>query len=192
MMRGHQGRASSYGQAEANGMASDHQNGFAGADHALTIEAGYLNSYGVVACCVRHRGSWRCRSSWSDRCLAVWATAAFVGGRGSRLAAGRTPLAGVAVPAASGSKSTPSSSAHRCSGAAIGRPRSGSCQVPTETGYRTDVGEGIKNAANCDRTGRRAQRRPEHIVVPKVSLCGRAADGQQPTAVGINTTLREA
>jgi hypothetical protein len=28
-------------------------------------------------------------------------------------------------------RSTPSSSAHRCSGAAIGRPESKSCQVPT-------------------------------------------------------------
>ena len=44
-------------------------------------------------------------------------------------------------------KSTPSSSAHRSSGAAIGRPKSGSCQVPTEPGYRTQVREGIGNAA---------------------------------------------
>lgn len=44
-------------------------------------------------------------------------------------------------------RSTPSSSAHRSSGAAIGRPRSGSCQVPTEAGYRTQVRERIENAA---------------------------------------------
>jgi hypothetical protein len=54
---------------------------------------------------VRHRGSWRCRSSWSGRRLADSATAAFVGGQGSRLAAGRTPLVGTGVPAASGSRS---------------------------------------------------------------------------------------
>jgi hypothetical protein len=34
-------------------------------------------------------------------------------------------------------RSTPSSSAHRSSGAAIGRPRPGSCHVPTNPGYRT-------------------------------------------------------
>ena len=34
-------------------------------------------------------------------------------------------------------RSTPSSCAHRSSGAAIGRPRPGSCQVPTDPGYRT-------------------------------------------------------
>jgi hypothetical protein len=34
-------------------------------------------------------------------------------------------------------RSTPSSSAHRSSGAAIGRPRSRSCQVPTGEPYRT-------------------------------------------------------
>ena len=44
-------------------------------------------------------------------------------------------------------RSTPSSSAHRSSGAAIGRPTSGSCQVPTRPGYRTDVREWISNAA---------------------------------------------
>jgi hypothetical protein len=49
-------------------------------------------------------GSWSCRSSWSGRCLAVCATAAFVDGRGSRRAAGRTPPAGAGVPAASGSR----------------------------------------------------------------------------------------
>jgi hypothetical protein len=32
-------------------------------------------------------------------------------------------------------RSTPSSSAHRSSGAAIGRPKSASCQVPTAVGY---------------------------------------------------------
>jgi hypothetical protein len=89
-------------------------------------------------------------------------------------------------------KSMPSSCAHRCSGAAIGRPRSGSCQVPTETAYRTHVRGSIGNATDCDRTGRRAQRRPEQTVVPTVSSVRRAADGQQPTAVGISTTLREA
>jgi hypothetical protein len=125
---------------------------------------------------VGHRGSWRCRPSWTGRCLAVCPTAAFVDGRGSRPAAGRTPLAGAGVPAASGSRScrrrgcrarrwrpaswmvatsTSSSSAHRCSGAAIGRPRSGSCQVPTEAAYRTHVREGIGNATDCNRTGRR-------------------------------------
>ena len=36
-------------------------------------------------------------------------------------------------------RSTPSSWAHRSSGAAIGRPRSGSCQVPTRPVYRTHV-----------------------------------------------------
>jgi len=35
--------------------------------------------------------------------------------------------------------STPSNWAHRSSGAAIGRPRSGSCQVPTRPVYRTQV-----------------------------------------------------
>jgi hypothetical protein len=140
---------------------------------------------------VRHRSYWRCRSSWSGRCLAACATAALVGGRGARLAAGRTPPVGAGVPAASGSrswcrrrggrarrwrrildgaKSMPSSCAHRCSGAAIGRPRSGSCQVPTDTAYRTHVRGSIGNATDCDRTGRRAQRRPEQTVVPTVSL----------------------
>jgi hypothetical protein len=52
-------------------------------------------------------------------------------------------------------KSMPSSCAHRCSGAAIGRPRSGSCQVPTDTAYRTRVRGSIGNATDCDRTGRR-------------------------------------
>jgi hypothetical protein len=42
-------------------------------------------------------------------------------------------------------RSTPSSSAHRFSGAAIGRPRSGSCQLPTEAGYRTGVRDRIGN-----------------------------------------------
>jgi hypothetical protein len=51
-------------------------------------------------------------------------------------------------------RSTPSSSAHRSSGAAIGRPRSGSCQVPTQTGYRTDVRDRIGNITDLDRTGR--------------------------------------
>jgi hypothetical protein len=37
--------------------------------------------------------------------LAVWATAGFVGGRGSLRAAGRTPRAGAGAPAASGSRS---------------------------------------------------------------------------------------
>jgi hypothetical protein len=44
-------------------------------------------------------------------------------------------------------RSTPSSSAQRSSGAAIGRPTSGSCQVPTRSGYRTHIREGISNAA---------------------------------------------
>ena len=92
---------------------------------------------------VGDRGSCRWPRSWSGRCLAVCATA-FVDGRGSRLAAGRTPRAGAGVPAASGSRSwcrrrgcrarrwrPPSNSAQRSSDAAIGRPRSGSCQVPT-------------------------------------------------------------
>jgi hypothetical protein len=122
-----------------------------------------------------HRGSWRCRSSWSGRCLPQRASAAFVGGRGSRLVGGRTPRAGAGAPAASGSRSwcrrrggrgstlaaasqmvatsTPSSSAHRGNGAAIGRPKSGSYQVPTKRSYRTHVREGIGNATDCDRTG---------------------------------------
>jgi hypothetical protein len=50
---------------------------------------------------------------------------------------------------------------------------------------------GIGNAADSDRTGRRALRRPEQPVVPKVSLVRRAADGQQSPAVKINTTLME-
>jgi hypothetical protein len=54
---------------------------------------------------VGHRGSCRWRPSWSDRCLAECATAAFVDGRGSRLGAGRTPRAGAGAPAASGSRS---------------------------------------------------------------------------------------
>jgi hypothetical protein len=36
---------------------------------------------------VGHYGSWSCRSSWSGRCLALCATAAFLDGRGSRRAA---------------------------------------------------------------------------------------------------------
>jgi hypothetical protein len=39
-----------------------------------------------------------------------------------------------------------SSSGHRSSGAAIGWPRSGSCQVPTGPAYRTQVREWIGNA----------------------------------------------
>jgi hypothetical protein len=66
-------------------------------------------------------------------------------------------------------KSMPSSCAHRCSGAAIGRPRSGSCQVPTETGYRTDVREVIGNATDCNRTGRRGREATGADLVPKVS-----------------------
>jgi len=48
---------------------------------------------------------------------------------------------------------TPSSSAHRSSGAAISRPRSGSCQVPTGTAYRTDI-RVRGNATNRDRMDR--------------------------------------
>jgi hypothetical protein len=48
-------------------------------------------------------------------------------------------------------RSTPSSSAHRSSGAAIGRPRSESCQVPTEPCYRTQVRDRIGNATYRDR-----------------------------------------
>ena len=73
-----------------------------------------------------------------------------VAGRRSRPDAGRTPRAGAGVPAASGSRSGRRRRAGRArcwrppgeslpgrrraapSGAAIGRPRSGSCQVPTD------------------------------------------------------------
>ena len=44
-------------------------------------------------------------------------------------------------------RSAPSSYAHRSSGAAIGRPTSGSCQVPTGLRYRTQGRERIGNAA---------------------------------------------
>ena len=145
--------------------------------------------------------------------LAACATAAFVGGRDSRLAVGRTPQAGATAPAPSApdpgavstdigptlaaaswmvAKSMPSSCAHRSSGAAIGRPRSGSCQVPTETAYRTDVRENRECYRLRPDGPAGAQRRPEQNVAPKVSSVRRAADGQQPTAVGISTTLREA
>ena len=50
----------------------------------------------------RGRGRWVARPG---RCLAVCAIAAFVGGRGSRRGAGRTPRAGAAAQAASGSRS---------------------------------------------------------------------------------------
>jgi hypothetical protein len=49
--------------------------------------------------------------------------------------------------------STSSSSAHCSNGAAIGRPRSGSCQVPTRAGYRTSVRGPIGNATDRNRTG---------------------------------------
>jgi hypothetical protein len=109
-------------------------------------------SYGVLSCWCAPPRFLEVSVTWSNQCLAECATAAFVGGRGNRLAGGRTPPAGAAAPAAAGSrswcrqhrcrarrwpppprwwaKSTSSSFAHRCSGAAIGRPRSGSCQVP--------------------------------------------------------------
>jgi hypothetical protein len=45
-------------------------------------------------------GSEQARCHPDRRCLAVCATAAFVDGRGSRRAAGRTPPAGDGVPAA--------------------------------------------------------------------------------------------
>ena len=60
----------------------------------------------------------------------------------------------------------------------------GSCQrcrqVPTETGYRTHVRVGIRNATDCDRTGRRAKRRTEQIVVTKVSLGGQQMGSIRP------------
>src|SRR4029453_12944335 len=49
-------------------------------------------------------------------------------------------------------RSTPSSSAHRSSGAAIGRPRPGSCQVPTDPEYRTRVRGSIHIPAYRDRS----------------------------------------
>ena len=51
------------------------------------------------------------------------------------------PMKGSTLAAASWRRirSTPSSSAHRSSGAAIGLPRQGSCQVPTDPRYRTQV-----------------------------------------------------
>lgn len=114
-----------------------------------------------------HGGSWRRQSSWSSRCLAGCAT-----GRSSTVEVAAAPPAvrvgsepafqlhqapnPGAVGAEIGStfaaaslmmaRSTPSSSAPVSSGAAIGRPRSGSCQVPTATGYRTHVRDRIGNA----------------------------------------------
>jgi hypothetical protein len=62
--------------------------------HMLTVDVG-----------VGHRGSRKCWSAWPGRYVASSATAAFVDGRGSRLAAGRTSLGGAGAPAVSGSRS---------------------------------------------------------------------------------------
>jgi hypothetical protein len=56
-----------------------------------------------------------------------------------------------------GARSTPSSSAHRSSGAAIGRPRSGSCQVPNcnrgiEDLFETEPGILLTALPRPDRT----------------------------------------
>jgi hypothetical protein len=137
--------------------------------HDATVS---VQAHAGVAEGVGHRGSWNCRSSWSGRCLAVCATA-----RSSTVEVAAAPppvrlgpelafqLHQTLDPGAVGAevgldvrgplqmvaRSTPSSSAHRSSGAAIGQPRSGSCQVPARAGYRTPVRDPIGNATGRNR-----------------------------------------
>jgi hypothetical protein len=63
--------------------------------------------------------------SWRSSCIRLQTSVPSAQMYGSTLAASSRAVA----------RSTPSSSAHRSNGAAIGRPKSASCQVPTAVGY---------------------------------------------------------
>jgi hypothetical protein len=64
-----------------------------------------------------------------------------------------------------GGRSTSSSSAHRSSGAAIGRPSSGSCQFPTVTGseHRFETGSGIPPTTTAWTRAAHPARRPARL-----------------------------
>jgi hypothetical protein len=122
---------------------------------------------------------------------------------------GRRPQAGVGVPAASGSRSwcrRRGGTARRwrpARGRWPGRRRAAprtAAAVPRSAGpgrvmpspHRDRLANHVRvrigNATDCDRTGRRGTEATEQIVVTKVR---RAADGQQPTVVGTNTSTDE-
>jgi hypothetical protein len=148
------------------------------------------------------------------RCPAVCTTVAFVDGRGSHLAGGGTPLGGAAARAASGSRfwcrrrgsrarrwrpppgwwpsrrraaARTAAAVPRSAGPGPGRAKSPPRQ-PIELTFERE--SGMLPTATGRAPGHRGDRK--RLWSRRSALVRRAADGQQPTAVAINLTLREA